>query len=154
MAKILAAKSPEMSDREKRNMERSRRIATQGMVLLKNDGILPLRNVGMNVALYGSGARRTVKGGSGSGDVNSRLIINVEQGMKEAGFVVTTGNWMDRYDAMCKENMDTYMAGFTAALAKKGNAAIMDALTNTYKEPDEPEVTAEDIQNSHADTAI
>ena len=37
MAKIYATKSPEMSEREKRNMERSRRIAAQGMVLLEND---------------------------------------------------------------------------------------------------------------------
>ncbi len=154
MAKIYATTSPEMSEREKRNMERSRRIAAQGMVLLKNDGTLPLRNTNINLALYGSGARRTVKGGVGSGDVNSRLIVSVEQGMREAGFTVTTGSWMDRYDAMCKEKMDSYMAGFTAALAEKGNAAIMDALTKPYKDPDEPEVTAEDIQNSHADTAV
>ena len=90
MAKIYATKSPEMSEREKRNMESSRRIAAQGMVLLENDGTLPLRNTDINLALYGSGARRTVKGGVGSGDVNSRLIVSVEQGMKEAGFTVTT----------------------------------------------------------------
>ncbi|MBD5455105.1 MAG: beta-glucosidase [Lachnospiraceae bacterium] len=154
MAKIYATKSPEMSEREKRNMESSRRIAAQGMVLLENDGTLPLRNTDINLALYGSGARRTVKGGVGSGDVNSRLIVSVEQGMKEAGFTVTTGSWMDRYDAMCKEKMDSYMAGFAAALAEKGNAAIMDALTKPYKDPDEPVVTVEDIQNSHASTAI
>ena len=154
MAKLYATKSPEMSEREKRNMERARRIAAQGMVLLKNDGTLPLRNTGINLALYGSGARRTVKGGTGSGDVNSRLTVNVEQGMKEAGFTVTTGGWMERYDVMCREKMDSYMAEFTAALAEKGNAAIMDALTKPYRDPDEPEVTEEDIRNSHADTAV
>lgn len=38
MAKIYASSNPEVSEREKRNMERSRRIAGQGMVLLKMRG--------------------------------------------------------------------------------------------------------------------
>ena len=42
MAKFFAATSPELSEREKRNMERSRKIAAQGMVLLENNGALPL----------------------------------------------------------------------------------------------------------------
>lgn len=37
MAKLFAGSNPEISEREKRNMERSRRIAGQGMVLLKNE---------------------------------------------------------------------------------------------------------------------
>ena len=45
------------------------------MVLLENDGVLPLKNAG-KIALYGNGARGTVKGGTGSGDVNTRSVIN------------------------------------------------------------------------------
>ena len=78
MAKFHATISPEMSDREKRNMERVRKIVPHGMVLLENDGILPLKSIPKKIALYGSGARRTVKGGTGSGDVNSRQVITVE----------------------------------------------------------------------------
>ncbi|MBD5460718.1 MAG: beta-glucosidase [Lachnospiraceae bacterium] len=154
MAKIYATKSPEMSEREKKNMERSRRIATQGMVLLENDGTLPLQNVRGNIALFGSGARRTVKGGTGSGDVNSRMVVNVEQGMKEAGFMVTTGDWMDRYDTLCENAMASCTESFKAALAEKGTEAIKDALSNPYKDPDEPQITQEDIRNSQADTAV
>lgn len=154
MAKIYAARSDEVSDREKRNMERSRKIATQGMVLLQNDGTLPIRDKGIKIALFGSGGRRTVKGGIGSGDVNSRMTINVEQGLIEAGFNVTTAAWMDRYDAMCKENMDAYMAKFMKHIAEKGQDGITDALSNPYKEPDEPKVTQEDIDSSDTDTAI
>lgn len=50
------------------------------------------------IALFGNGARATIKGGTG--DVNSRFIVNVEQGLKEAGFEVTTDNWLDRFDSM------------------------------------------------------
>ena len=42
MGKIYATKNPEMSEREKRNMERLRTLASQGMVLLENDGTLPI----------------------------------------------------------------------------------------------------------------
>ena len=98
MAKIFASVSQEISEREKRNMERSRKIAAQGIVLLENDGTLPLCSHKKWIALFGNGARHTVKGGTGSGDVNSRFIVNVWQGLKEAGFEITTESWLDRYD--------------------------------------------------------
>ena len=63
MAKIYASSNPEISEREKRNMERSRKIAGQGMVLLKNEGVLPLNETVKSIALFGNGARRTIKGG-------------------------------------------------------------------------------------------
>lgn len=153
MAKIYAARSSEMSEREKRNMERSRRVATQGMVLLRNDGTLPIQDSGIKIALFGSGARHTVKGGIGSGDVNSRMTVNVEQGLKETGFTVTTAGWMDRYDAMCKESMDAHMARFLEKI-KQGADLIEESLGNPYKDPDEPRVTQEDIAASDTDTAV
>ena len=75
MAKIYASSNQEVSEREKRNMERSRKIAGQGMVLLKNEGALPLRSGVKRIALFGNGGRRTIKGGTGSGDVNSRFVV-------------------------------------------------------------------------------
>lgn len=66
MARFSASRSPEVSGRETRNMERSRKIASQGMVLLKNNGALPMTEAGKKIALFGNGARRTVKGGTGS----------------------------------------------------------------------------------------
>ena len=98
MARFSASRSPEVSGRETRNMERSRKIASQGMVLLKNNGALPMTEAGKKIALFGNGARRTVKGGTGSGDVNSRSVTSVEQGLEAAGFTVATKGWLDRYD--------------------------------------------------------
>ena len=73
----------EISSREKRNMERARKVASQGMVLLENKGALPIDKSVKTIALFGNGARRrTIKGGTGSGDVNSRFVVNVEQGLK------------------------------------------------------------------------
>ena len=42
----------------------ARKAAAECMVLLKNDGLLPL-DASMPVALLGSGAVKTVKGGTG-----------------------------------------------------------------------------------------
>ncbi len=41
------------------------------------------------IALYGNGAKDTVKGGTGSRDVNSREVVCIEDGLMAAGFEVT-----------------------------------------------------------------
>lgn len=57
-----------MSLREKKNAETAYRAAASGMVLLENrNNVLPIKKHGA-VALYGVGAVRTVRGGTGSGD--------------------------------------------------------------------------------------
>ena len=84
--------------RELDNRKIARRAAAEGMVLLKNEGpLLPLKE-GTKVALYGAGASRTIKGGTGSGDVNERETVSIYQGMKNAGFEITTEDWIKAYD--------------------------------------------------------
>ncbi|MBQ9008702.1 MAG: glycoside hydrolase family 3 C-terminal domain-containing protein, partial [Clostridia bacterium] len=75
----------------------AREAAEEGIVLLRNEGVLPLSK-GSRVALFGAGASHTVKGGTGSGDVNERHSTTIEEGMREAGFVITTDSWLRRYD--------------------------------------------------------
>ena len=91
-----------MDDYEKKHNEALRMLGAECAVLLRSNGAFPLETAG-EIALYGSGARRTVKGGTGSGEVNSRYYVTVEQGLAEAGFTVTTGDWLDRYDEIKKE---------------------------------------------------
>lgn len=89
-----------VSDRETANRALARRAASESMVLLKNErNVLPLRR-GSKVALYGAGASKTVKGGIGSGDVNERDCISIYQGLKNAGFQITTEDWMQNYDRL------------------------------------------------------
>ncbi|MBO6016088.1 MAG: glycoside hydrolase family 3 C-terminal domain-containing protein [Lachnospiraceae bacterium] len=66
------------------------------MVLLENRGALPVSP--RRIALFGNGACRTVKGGIGSGDVNTRSNVYIEQGLENAGFTVTTKTWFDAQD--------------------------------------------------------
>ena len=88
--KLLTKASPtgEVNQREQDNREIAYQAACEGIVLLRNDGILPLP-VG-KTALYGSGAAMTVKGGSGSGEVNERRSITLLEGLEEKGFKITT----------------------------------------------------------------
>ena len=91
-------RNPEETTREVKNRDTARRAAAEGMVLLKNEGhVLPV-DPGKKIALYGSGASKTVKGGTGSGDVNERQSVSVYEGLKEAGYVITTEDWIADYD--------------------------------------------------------
>lgn len=89
--------------RELENREIARKAAAEGIVLLKNENqILPLKQ-GTKVALYGVGAGRTIKGGTGSGDVNERESVSIFQGMKNAGFEITTEDWIQDYNRQYME---------------------------------------------------
>lgn len=87
----------EPRDYEAVHRQIARRAAADGMVLLKNeDGFLPFKE-GTRLALYGAGAVATIKGGTGSGDVNSRETVNVYEGLKAAGFTIVSEDWIEGY---------------------------------------------------------
>ena len=89
--------SNEVTQREIDNRALARKAAAEGFVLLKNeDHFLPAKKGG-KIALYGAGAAKTIKGGTGSGDVNERDYVTIAQGMKNAGYEVTTESWLDSY---------------------------------------------------------
>ena len=144
---------PEVQPWETEHRKVARRAAAEGIVLLKNeDNLLPLK-AGSNVALYGAGAGRTIKGGTGSGDVNERENVSVFQGIKNAGFQVTTEDWIASYDKIYENARQEWKRSI---LSKTGEGAdTMDFFsvysTTPFKMPAGGQVQkpAED-----ADTAI
>ena len=86
------------SPREKRHAALARKAAAAGIVLLRNDGVLPLAP-DKPVALFGAGAGYTIKGGTGSGDVNNRASVSIWQGLQEAGVPLTSEDWLNDYEA-------------------------------------------------------
>lgn len=66
----------------KEHIDLSRRVATEGMVLLENNGILPLKK-GTAVSLFGIGSIDYVSGGGGSGRVYSAYVRDVYEGFCE-----------------------------------------------------------------------
>lgn len=92
-----------VSQREEKNAELSMNLATQGMVLLENENnVLPIAKNG-NVALFGGGAYSTIKGGTGSGDVNQRSVTSVWDGFNNAGYNVTSGDWLEAFKVAFEE---------------------------------------------------
>ena len=85
------------SQREIAHSRLVREMAAEGMVLLKNEGLLPLKE-STSIVLLGCGAGKTVKGGIGSGDVNNRENISIYEGLKEAGVSITSENWLADYE--------------------------------------------------------
>ena len=91
-----ASLSEKPNQRELDNLQVAYRAACEAIVLLKNDGALPLKN--KKVALFGPGASKTIKGGTGSGEVNERHSVSIYEGLKDRGFETTTEKWIEAFE--------------------------------------------------------
>ena len=80
------------------------RAATpEGLVLLENNGVLPLKDV-KKVALYGTGSYDFIAGGTGSGNVNKAYVRNVAEGLRLDGLEVDQDieTWYQQFIALSK----------------------------------------------------
>lgn len=153
MANYYASKTYEISEREQNHMNIVRKIAGECMTLLENDGTLPFHELG-KIALYGNGARHTVKGGTGSGDVNSRKTVTIEEGLTETGFVITTENWLKRYDNMLEQGWKDYRKEVEERAKEKGVPEFSVYFEYPFPEPPVPQITKEDVEISDTQTAV
>jgi len=147
-----ASDSPEVTQREKENLAVAYQAACEGMVLLKNDGMLPIS--GRKVALYGSGASRTIKGGTGSGEVNERHSVTILEGLEDRGFQVTTGDWLADYEANYREAEQAYQQEKKKRVNLLKPKSIMQMLFDNFRAPVGRAITGEDVAASGTDTCI
>lgn len=64
----------------------SRSVATGGMVLLRNEhAVLPLA-AGSHLSLFGVNGYDAIAGGTGAGHVNKAYTVNLDEGLRNAGF--------------------------------------------------------------------
>ena len=101
--------SSAVSQREIDNRLIARQAAADGMVLLKNEGVLPLKK-GERVALFGGGSVKTIKGGTGSGDVNEREVVSIYQGFVDAGLELSNRAWLDSFAATYQKAREDWRA--------------------------------------------
>lgn len=70
----------------------TRETATEGMVLLKNNGVLPIdvnQKIRRKFALFGTGSYNFLSGGVGSGCVHTPYIVDLVEGLKNVGIETT-----------------------------------------------------------------
>lgn len=152
--KFYGATTPELSAREERNIALARKAARDGFVLLQNDGSLPLQ--AKKLALYGMGARKTVAGGEGSGDVAPRYKVSIEQGLENAGYEIINKYWLDDYDDEYARTYGKYCQMVEEKIAGIQNPTVLIPLAHSYKYryPSGRLVNEEDVVASDTDTAL
>ncbi|AYD46248.1 glycoside hydrolase family 3 C-terminal domain-containing protein [Arachidicoccus soli] len=101
----------------------SRLAASEGMILLKNEGnALPLQNNIRKVALLGDASYNTIANGTGSGEVHKPYVVSIFEGMKNSGYMI--------------DNQSTTAS--VDALASKDDAAIITIGRNAGEGSDRP----------------
>ena len=142
-----------ITESERRHSQLVRELASECLVLLENDGTLPLTNLG-RVALYGNGARHTIRGGGGSGEVNTRNSISICDGLVDAGFEIASNGWLDRYDEIYNSTVKAYMDKVTTISKERNVPATSVYFEIALDTPVMPEITEADVAEAACDTAI
>ena len=134
------------NQRELDNLQIAYAAACESIVLLKNDGALPFSH--KKVALYGAGAAMTIKGGTGSGEVNERHCVSILEGLENRGFTVTTKNWIDGFADFYKKAEAEYKAEKRKRVNIFKMDSIMQMLFDNFRLPAGPAITEDDLGSS------
>lgn len=149
---IKAPTTKEASALELKNRALARKAAAEGFVLLENDGSLPLKE--KRIALYGAGARMTVKGGTGSGAVRERYSVTIEQGLINAGYEIASTPWLDRFDRFYADTYETYRQEQEDRVKGMQNFYQILGTVRPFQHPTGIPITEEDVEASGCDTAL
>lgn len=130
----------ETSDDSKANGEKTvEEICNEGIVMLKNDGTLPI-STSTELTLLGRGSVDPIYGGSGSGNVDTTTCANPKSGLEKAGYSIDEDAYdffngaykdynranivMDKYDSSTFFIGEIPTSAYTFT-AKKDNTAIV-----------------------------
>ena len=124
-----------LSDRERKNASIVRGLQAECTVLLKKNGKFPLEGP-CDIALYGNGARNTLRGGTGSGEVYSHFTVSIERALEKEGFNITTKDWLDAYDAVQKKSRKDFVRDIKQRAKEKHVNPVFEGMGAVMPEPD------------------
>ena len=132
----------------------TRQSAAEGMVLMKNNEALPLKENVKNVALYGCTSYDFIAGGTGSGNVNHAYVVSLLDGLKNGGYTVSDElkTAYEQYIAAAKDAQKKALE----EMAKKDKQAAMLASFMPGTLPAEKQFSAEELaaQAEASDVAL
>ena len=137
---------------EKKHIREMRETAAECTLFLNKNNEFPIEKP-CNVFLIGSGARNTVKGGLGSGDVNPRYYTTCEEGLEKAGFKITSKDWLNKYPLLKEKKIKEHIK-----FIKNMNSKYKDNPNITYRMVAFPEyeydLKMNEDEENNADIAI
>ncbi len=146
-----AAFTDAVTPMEEANRQTAYLAALEGIVLLENDGCLPLKPG--RIALYGAGADMTIQGGTGSGEVKARHRVSILEGLEKNGFTVTSKPWIDEYRAVYKKAEEDYKEELKEKLLHLNPANLLN-IVSPFTMPVGLPVSEEEIAASNTDACI
>ena len=120
---------------EEAHLKRLRPYLAECTVLLKHNGAFPLEKP-CDIACFGNGVRNTVKGGTGSGEVNSRYFINIEEGLLKAGFRITNPQWAEMFVPFLVRAKEDFKKEIKAKAKAEKTNVIIASMGSVIKEPE------------------
>ena len=124
-----------LSQLEREHAKKVHAMLAECMVLLRKNGDFPLAEP-CELALYGNGARHTVRGGTGSGEVYSHFTVSAEKGLERAGFTITTKEWLDAYDNCLKKAREDFVRDVKLRAKKEHMHPVVIGMGAVMPEPE------------------
>jgi len=146
----------EVSEREIKNSVIARKAAAEGFVLLKNDNdVLPIAK-DKKVAIYGAGASNTLKGGTGSGDVNERHSVTIYEAFTAAGIEISepSKKWCESYLKEYEESRIAWRDEILKEIEETGGRFFNVYSQHQYVFPNGDPIDEEEAKSDGADVAF
>ena len=122
LCSVIDPDEPPLADYEIEHIDILRKNAAECTLFLNKNEEFPITKPG-KVLLAGSGARNTIKGGGGSGNVESRYFTTCEEGLEAEGFEIVSKDWLDKFDETKSEKHPKFV-NYVKELSEKYSSYI------------------------------
>lgn len=96
----------------------------------------------------------TIKGGTGSGEVNERKSITILEGLEHRGFEITTRQWLRDFETGYAQALAAYKIEKKKRVNILKFGTIMNMLFDNFRTPAGRAITEEDVAASDTDACI